>query len=362
MEFRTIQRPDGSFQQSVTASDVQAIARAAFGRRAVVESTVELGGGLYNSVYRIRLRAAAEPVVLRVAPPAERQFVSEAHLMRNECASVPWLAPIAALMPRVLAADFTGTVIGRDWMIQSFLPGTPAPQRLSSFPKDTHPLFFRQLGEITAAVHAVVGPHFGPIAGPGHARWSEAIMASLRQIADDVEGCRLDAADLRRAADVARAGADRLDEVSVAQLLTGDLWTVNTLLAPTPVPAICGVLDMDRTWWGDPEADWTMRMARAKQDERLAFFEACPAPADTESARWRRHLYEVRHLGALRLERHRLGNQAGVERLLGGRRSPPAVRRGPQQPPAARRGRVPVHGDAGHHPAGGVAHRRRTGW
>ncbi|MFF7183485.1 hypothetical protein [Streptomyces sp. NPDC008121] len=69
---------------------------------------------------------------------------------------------------------------------------------------------------------------------------------------------------------------------------------------------------MDRTWWGDPEADWPTRMARAKQDERLSFFEACPAPEDTASVRWRRHVYEVRHLGALRLERHRLNNPAGV--------------------------------------------------
>lgn len=313
MEFRTIQRPDGSFQQSVTASDVQAIARAAFGCCTVVESAVELGGGLYDSVYRIRLRATAEPVVLRVAPPAERQFTSEAHLMRNEYASVPWLAPIADLMPRVLAADFTGTVIDRDWMLQSFLPGTPAPQKLGSFPKDTHGLFFRQLGEITAAVHAVAGPSFGPVAGPGHARWSQAVVASLGQIANDVEGCGLDAVDLRRASDVALEGARLLDEVGKPRLLTGDLWTVNTLLAPAPVPAICGVLDLDRTWWGDPEADWTMRMARAKQDERLSFFDAYPARADTESCRWRRRVYEVRHLGALRLERHRLGNEAGVE-------------------------------------------------
>ncbi|MEU2391845.1 aminoglycoside phosphotransferase family protein [Streptomyces sp. NPDC007369] len=312
MEFRTIRRPAGSFQQDVRAEDVQAVVRAAFGRRTVVESAVELGGGMYNSVYRLRLGDVGEPVVLRVAPAAERQFASEAHLMRNEYASVPYLAPIAALMPRVLAADFTGTVIGRDWMIQSFLPGTPAPQRLSSFPKDTHSLFFRQLGEITAAVHAVVGPHFGPVAGPGHPRWSEAVVGSLRQIAADVESCGLDAADLRRTAEVARAGADRLDEVGGSRLLTGDLWTVNTLLAPAPVPAICGVLDLDRTWWGDPEADWTMRMARAKQDERLAFFDTYPRPEETEAAAWRRHVYEVRHLGALRLERHRLGNEAGV--------------------------------------------------
>ncbi|MER8097887.1 hypothetical protein [Streptomyces goshikiensis] len=149
--------------------------------------------------------------------------------------------------------------------------------------------------------------------GPDHARWSEAVVASLHLIAEDVESCGLDAADLRKAADPAQAGALILDEVAVPRLLTGDRWTVNTMLAEgAPVPTICGVLDMDRTWWGDPEADWPMRIAQAKQDERLSFFESCPAPADTAAVRWRRHVYEVRHLGALRLERHRLNNPAGV--------------------------------------------------
>ncbi|MFJ2751167.1 hypothetical protein [Streptomyces sp. NPDC087297] len=122
------------------------------------------------------------------------------------------------------------------------------------------------MGEITAAVHAVAEPCFGPVNGPGHARWSEAVVAWLHLIAEDIESCGLDAADLRHSADAAQAGAQVLDEVTVPRLLTGDLWTVNTMLAPAPVPTICGVLDMDRTWWGDPEADWPTRMARVKQD------------------------------------------------------------------------------------------------
>ncbi|MGN5392402.1 fructosamine kinase family protein [Streptomyces sp. JL7001] len=129
---------------------------------------------------------------------------------------------------------------------------------------------------------------------------------------DIVESCGLDADDLRKAADAAQAGAQILDEIAVPRLLTGDLWTVNTMLAAAPVPTICGVLDMDRTWWGDPEADWTMRMARTKQDARMAFFDSYGRTAETDAGAWRRHVYEVRHLGALRLERHRLGNEAGV--------------------------------------------------
>ncbi|MEV7581682.1 phosphotransferase family protein [Streptomyces erythrochromogenes] len=313
MELHVIERTANAFQQGLTGRQIQAVAERAFGPGAEVRSATELGGGMYNTTYRIDLAGRAEPVVLRVAPEPARQFHSERELMRAEYASVPWLAPIADLMPHVLAADFTQSVIGRDWMIQSFLPGTPAPELLGSYPKETHPAFFRQMGEITASVHAVAGPWFGPVGGPGHARWSEAVVASLHLIAEDVESCGLDAADLRKAADAAQAGAQVLDEVTVPRLLTGDLWTVNTMLAAAPVPTICGVLDMDRTWWGDPEADWTMRMARAKQDARTAFFDSYGHAEETESSRWRRHVYEVRHLGALRLERHRLGNQAGVQ-------------------------------------------------
>ncbi|MEU6212763.1 aminoglycoside phosphotransferase family protein [Streptomyces sp. NPDC047023] len=313
MELHVIQRSANAFQQGLAGRQIQAVAERAFGPGAEVRSATELGGGMYNTTYRIDLAGREEPVVLRVAPEPARQFRSEQELMRAEYASAPWLAPIAELMPRVLAADFTQSVIGRDWMIQSFLPGTPAPHLLGSYAKATHSAFFRQMGEITAAVHAVAGRWFGPVTGPGHARWSEAVVTSLHLIAEDVECCGLDAADLRKAADAAQAGAQVLDEVTVPRLLTGDLWTVNTMLTEgAPVPTICGVLDMDRTWWGDPEADWTMRMARAKQDARTAFFDSYGRPADTEAGAWRRHVYEVRHLGALRLERHRLDNEAGV--------------------------------------------------
>ncbi|MFC9817827.1 phosphotransferase family protein [Streptomyces virginiae] len=313
MELHVIERTANAFQQGLTERQIQAVAERAFGPGAEVHSATELGGGMYNTTYRIDLAGREEPVVLRVAPEPARQFHSERELMRAEYASVPWLAPIADLMPHVLAADFTQSVIGRDWMIQSFLPGTPTPELLGSYPKETHSAFFQQMGQITAAVHAVAGPWFGLVGGPGHARWSEAVVASLGLIAEDVESCGLDAADLRKAADAAQAGAQVLDEVTVPRLLTGDLWTVNTMLAAAPVPTICGVLDMDRTWWGDPEADWTMRMARAKQDARVAFFDSYGGTEANEASRWRRHVYEVRHLGALRLERHRLGNEAGVE-------------------------------------------------
>jgi hypothetical protein len=79
-----------------------------------VKSAVELGVGMYNSTYRVEI-ARTEPVILRVVPEPDRQFRSERELMRNEHASVPWLSVIALLMPRVIAADWSHEVIGRDY-------------------------------------------------------------------------------------------------------------------------------------------------------------------------------------------------------------------------------------------------------
>ncbi|MFI2415673.1 phosphotransferase family protein [Streptomyces sp. NPDC018947] len=313
MDFRSISRDPHAFQQPVTPEDIEAIGRRAFGSAAQVTSAVELGGGMYNTTFRIAVDSLEEPVILRIAPTSVQQFSSERELMRNEYATVPYLSPIAGLVPRVLFADWSQEVAGRDWMVQSHLTGVPAPERLGAYPRDLWLGFFAQLGEITARVHAVRGGHFGPVAGPGHGTWSAAVIASLRAIADDLGRVGLDAADVRKVADLAGEHHAVLDEITEARLLTGDLWTVNTMLYPeAPTPVITGVLDLDRTLFGDPAADWTIRMACAKQDERTAFWDTY-GPRDTSpAALWRSLVYEARHLGAIRLERHRLRKDEGV--------------------------------------------------
>jgi aminoglycoside phosphotransferase (APT) family kinase protein len=313
MELLQVGRDGGAFQRGLTAGQVEAVCRRAFGKDIVPVQAVELGFGAYNSVYRVELDGWDEPVVLRVAPEEGLQFGSERRLMRNEYASVPWLAGIADLMPRVLAVDWSHEVVDRDWMIQTCLPGIPAPEQLGRYPRSGRTTFFRQLGAIARTVHDVRGPQFGRVDGPGHASWSEVVIASFTQIADDLEQAGLDAADVREAAALADRGRATLDEVKDPRLLTGDLWTVNCLLDPSaPEARISGVLDFDRTEFGDPAADWTIRMAQAKDDEREAFWESYGDLDRSPAATWRAAIYEARHLAAIRLERHRLTKPEAV--------------------------------------------------
>jgi aminoglycoside phosphotransferase (APT) family kinase protein len=309
MEFRPIERPPGAFQQSVTAEQVRAMCRRTFGAHVHVISAVELGNGMYNSTYRVDIGADG-PVILRVAPEPARQLRVERELMRNEHASVPYLAPIAPLMPRTLAIDFTHEVIGRDYLFQTMLEGVPAPNGLAGYPRPQWTSFFRQMGTIARSIHAVRGNRFGPVAGPAFATWSEAVIASLQDVAADLDEAGLDATDVREVAEAAAMHTAVLDEITEPRLLHGDLWTVNTMIAPcAPEPTITGVFDCDRTSWGDPESDWTIFLAaRSPGSERDAFWETYGALASTAGAARRSLFYRARHIGGARLERHRLGH------------------------------------------------------
>lgn len=62
--------------------------------------------------------------------------------------------------------------------MQSTLAGVSAPQHLSGHTHDLLAGFFARSRD-TAGVHAVRSPHFGPVAGLGHAAWSAVVLASL---------------------------------------------------------------------------------------------------------------------------------------------------------------------------------------
>ncbi|OXY89634.1 hypothetical protein BEK98_37070 [Streptomyces diastatochromogenes] len=132
--------------------------RRAFGTTAQVTSTVELGGGMYSTTYRIAGDGLGEPVILCVAPAPELQFVSEHELMRNEYAPCPTSRPSRTSFRACCSP--TGrrkSSAGAGWC-RSHLGGAPSPVRLGDDPRTFSPGFFARLGTIAKDVHCV-GPH-----------------------------------------------------------------------------------------------------------------------------------------------------------------------------------------------------------
>jgi aminoglycoside phosphotransferase (APT) family kinase protein len=310
MSLQNVERGPGAFQQPVTFEQVQAMCQAAFGQETRAASAIELGLGSYNSTYGVDV-GADQPVILRVAPAPARQSRTEHELMRNEHAAIPYLGPVMPLMPRTLAIDFTHRVIGRDYLFQTMLPGVPAPDGLAAYPRPQWASLYRQLGSITASIQAVRGRRFGRVAGPASATWSQAISAYLDDIASDLDAAGLDAADVRAVMTAATHDRGLLDEITEPRLLHGDLWHANVMIRPSePEPVICGVLDWDRASWGDPAFDWAIFLAGMRPGtERDAFWETYGPPPSTPSALRRSLYYQATHIGAARVERHRLGRQ-----------------------------------------------------
>lgn len=307
MRYETFKRPDEAFQEAVSAGLIEAMSRRAFGENCQVLSAIEFGNGMYNNTYRVELSGIGS-VILRVAPSPHRQFRVERELMRNEHASVPYLAPIAPMIPHTLAVDFTHEVVGRDYMFQTLLSGVPASDGLGAYDRAEWAGFFRQLGEIAKRIQHVRGSAFGPVLGPKFATWGDAVIASLNDAAADMEDVSLDAKDVRRLVAAAEANRAVFNEITEPRLLHEDLWTVNVMIdSSASKPTITGVLDCDRTSWGDPDSDWSVLMAARKPGtERDAFWESYGPRPSTSAAVLRQRFYLARNTARSRLEFHRM--------------------------------------------------------
>jgi aminoglycoside phosphotransferase (APT) family kinase protein len=244
---------------------------------------------------------------------------SERYWLRSEYAATAWLVGLGPLVPRVLGADFTHQVIGRDYLIQSFLPGVPAPEKLQAYDRKLWPGFFGQLGLITRQVHSVAGDWWGPLAAPVDTRWSDAVLRSLIDSRADLAGYSIPVDDVAQLCAVTERHRDRLDLAARARLLHGDLWTANILMDPHATePTVTGVVDSDRAWWGDPLADWTVYRAdsRVAPAERDAFWLAYGGRPKSKDAEWRLMFYRGRHLIAERVESARCGRFDHVDKTV----------------------------------------------
>lgn len=280
----------------------------ALGDSVLPKRATELSAGMYNSTFLVEF--PDREVVLRVAPPQSKQYTSERHLMRNEHAARPFLAPIATLLPQLLAVDFTHEVLDRDYIFYSKLPGVPATTRFRQFDADQREQFFEQIGALAHRIASGVGPGFGSLLGPTFDTWSAALLHSITLPWTDCSGLQLDTGHVERLAHLVDQRREAFDAVTTPRFLHGDLWTANVMVDETSAdPILTGVFDWDRASWGDPLSDWSTYMAsRRAPAEQAAFWRGYgPAPTDPDSA-LRAEVYRARNLLGALLEMHRLGN------------------------------------------------------
>lgn len=325
MKWARIKRPadivEGR-QWRLTRDEIEAIGKRAFGPAARISDIYEVFGGSINSTYLLAV-TGVPLCVLRVAPSVVVASAGPSWLtatsLRREHALTPFLAPVATLLPRTLAADFSHQLIDRDWLIQTVVPGTAWTALETRLTTAERADLWRQLGGLAASLHTVVGDDFGPPERPRR-RWSDVVNDDLAGMLHDWQ--RFDLPNRARivalAAEVARQRAV-LDEVRMPHLVHSDLDPRHVFVDRGSDGAlrITGLIDHEYGRFADPASEGLLTLLAHKPPEGSeAFWERYgPLPSDDASA-WRSLLYRAIALGWEATDSaHRGDERATVEAL-----------------------------------------------
>lgn len=251
---------------SVTQDQVAAVV-APLGEAVRVEP---LSGGMFASVFAVDLAAptgSALPdgvparVVVKVTGADTSRLLRYEHgILTTEDAAYRAAHASGLPVPRVLHADLTREHVDGDALVVTFLDGALWSGR--ELDDAATAVVRRGLGSFMARLHRITGDRFGYPARASDlaaATWPDAFARMVGAVLDDARrwGVELPEARVRDA--VARH-RDLLARVTVPRLVHADLWPENVLLGGDDLAtgdadaglAIVGVLDAERSLWGDP--------------------------------------------------------------------------------------------------------------
>lgn len=228
-----------------------------------------LSGGMFASVFAVDLTAPtgkapdgvpARVVVKVTGADTSRLLRYEHGILTTEDAAYRAAHAAGLPVPRVLHADLTREHVDGDALVVTFLDGALWNGR--ELDDAATAVVRRGLGSFMARLHRITGDRFGypaPASDLAAATWPDAFARMVGAVLDDARrwGVELPEARVRDA--VARHH-DLLARVTVPRLVHADLWPGNLLLGgDDPATgdtdaglAIVGVLDAERSLWGDP--------------------------------------------------------------------------------------------------------------
>lgn len=227
-----------------------------------------LTGGMFATTSAVTLTDGTR-VIVKATPTDVRRLCRYEYGIAASEALVYQMLTGHAPVPEVLSTDFTRSLVDADIVVTRHLPGrvwndleldAAATARVR-----------RALGALMAELHRVPAPAFGypaPQTGMRRADWRSAVTAMFDGILQDAaeSGTMLPA---QRVRDVLSRHAHVLDTVTAPVVVHNDLWPANIFLDDDL--RIVGLIDTERTVWGDPLFDLVgaNQMAEEHAEEQI---------------------------------------------------------------------------------------------
>lgn len=251
-----------AYRQRLDRTQVDLVLAASGVDPGLVVSCDELTEGTFNTAYRIRLADGAG-LVLKIAPRPDMPVLAYEHgLMATEALFYRAASALGTVpVPGVVHTDLTRSVVPGDFLLMTECPGASWYSLRSRIDDADHIRLRTDLGRVVAALHDVTGPGFGypqEYIAPLSDSWRTAFLAVTDAVLTEAQeyGTAL-ARPVPEIREVMWARADALDEVDRPALVHFDLWDGNILVdMSTGTPVLGGIVDGERTFWGDPVADF----------------------------------------------------------------------------------------------------------
>jgi aminoglycoside phosphotransferase (APT) family kinase protein len=257
------------------------------------ESTREVLTGLFNT--SSFFEADGRELVLRIAPLGDDGLLFyEKGMMATEPIVHRLIREQTDLpVPEIIAFDDSGEIIPNRCLIMEKLPGRP----LSDVGLSAELLEKVQveLGGMVRKLHRIEGDKFG-YSGPNNVmepcdNWPDAMLDMIARILDDCHAAGVyTGEEVEEARRLFQKKRDVLDHGIKPIFLHMDLWQENILVDDEN--RISGLVDIDRSIWGDPEMEFAILDICGLSTE--AFFRGYGAPRDTSpDAEVRRKIYTL---------------------------------------------------------------------
>ena len=225
-----------------------------------------IGTGKHNSSYWVDCDRGR--FVLRLSPPDDVGFLFYERLMMRQEPALHTLIRARTEIPvaEVVAYDFSRSVVDRDYLLLTALPGKPLSEVRSLRPSQLGRAL-RQVGEYLRQLHALAAPHCLGATAYGYlgehcpmepqATWVDAFAVMWNKLLDDVvaSGC-YSTAEARALRDLFESHRAHFDCPVEPRLLHMDVWSQNILV--DAAGNVTGLVDFDRALWGDVEIEFAV--------------------------------------------------------------------------------------------------------
>lgn len=282
-------------------------------------SIEELTEGMFNSAYAVwGTGIMKDGIVLKIGPASGTEFLTyEQEILHTEVEVYKLLEDRPVKTPRILAWDYSHEEIPCDYFLMEYVEGVIWKNCIETISPENRRQLMYELGKCNAAVHSVKGDWFGYIKEDKrfqYRTWGAAFFSMMSDLLEDGKkrNCELPYDEIN---DMVKRYEDCLNEVRTPHLVDFDMWAGNVFIDEASHSHITGIIDFERSFFGDPAADFTSAVmlfenVEQESDFQKGYSEISGTPfLITDDDRIRMNLYRLYMSVILYVESYRYDEQ-----------------------------------------------------